>query len=187
MNSDSQLLDYFDCLTSSGIVRVNNVLPSSSLERAGRIVSGILEDQICYKSFVKAGAEYREVVVSDIDPILHNYLISEFWVGTLVKSYLAKRNLKQEWRIKLIRDFSGTFDNTLWHSDTFFSTLKAFIYLNSVSKTQDVFQYMETTHIMSSEILDLHHQYASKECRQPWPSHDELSALNTTMFHDVIV
>ena len=108
------------------------------------------------------------------------------WVPWL-KSYLAKRNLKQEWRIKLIRDFSGTFDNnTLWHSDTFFSTLKAFIYLNSVSKTQDVFQYMETTHIMSSEILDLHHQYASKECRQPWPSHDELSALNTTMFHDNI-
>ena len=115
---------------------------------------------------------------------IEDHVITHF---NVVKTYLAKKRLKQEWRIKLVRDFDGTFDNnTLWHSDIFFSTLKVFIYLNSVPKEQDVFQYVETSHVMSASILDLHYRYSRNQCRQPWPSLDEVSKLGMNIFYDDI-
>ena len=187
LGSNLALSKYYSNLHTDGILRVNNALPSVYINRASSIVSNILSNQIPHKSFVKAGAEYREVVVSEADPLLYNFLVHELWVGNVVKTYLAKKRLKQEWRIKLVRDFDGTFDNnTLWHSDIFFSTLKVFIYLNSVPKEQDVFQYVETSHVMSASILDLHYRYSRNQCRQPWPSLDEVSKLGMNIFYDDI-
>jgi len=185
--TEEPLPSYLDLLSCNGILRINNALPPRYFKRATDIAELVRSGQIQHKSFVKAGAEYREVVISEVDPSLYHYLSSQFWVSTVVKSYLAKRRVRQEWRIKLIRDYSGTFDNnTLWHADTFFSTLKAFIYLESVSKEQDVFQYLETSHLMSPDVLSLHQLYASEECRQPWPSDVELSSLDRPIFHEDI-
>ena len=174
-------------LDKDGIVEVQNVLPPQIFNKLTKISSDIRDDKIEYKHFVKAGAEYREVVVKNLDPALYSYLSKEFWLKDAAKSYLAKNNIKQEWRIKLIRDYDGTFDNnTLWHADTFFNTLKAFIYLNDVDEKKDVYNYMVGSHCMTPEILDLHHKYACSSNRQPWPSQQEIDDLNLQKFHKSI-
>ena len=172
-------LNFLSTLEADGILEVERALPMEMFVRLNNTVDQIKNDQIDYKHFVKAGAEYREVVVKESDPELYDYLTTAFWVKDLAKTYLGKTNLKLEWRIKLIRDYDGSFDNnTLWHADTFFNTLKAFIYLNDVDSSKDVYNYFVGSHIMTPDVLKLHYRYSSNALKQPWPNKCEIDAFN---------
>lgn len=174
-------------LLQKGILEIENVLPAEKFTEVKILVQKILTDGVKHKSFVKAGAEYKEVVVKDELPELYQYLNKEFWIADVAKSYLGKNRLKMEWRIKLIRDYDGTFDNnTLWHSDIYFNTLKAFIYLNDVDKSKDVYNYIEESHLMTPSVKKLHYEYSRKLNKQPWPSDREVDELNFKLFHKSI-
>ena len=186
--SDNVIIDMHDSLSTSGLVKSENVLPAEIFDRAKSIEAGILNNEVPFKEFVKAGAEYREIVVSDYDSELSSYLCNDFWAGKIARTYLAKSRLTQQWRIKLVRDYNNDFDrNTQWHCDTFFSTLKAFIYLNDVQKEQDVFEYLKCSHLMDESMYRLHCKYARDECRQPWPTDAEISSLKFDKFSEDIL
>ncbi len=179
--------EYLKKLKEEGVLEVKNVLPTEIFDKLHNIIESIKKDKTEYKHFVKAGAEYREVVVKTVDPELFDYLTRNFWVKELAKSYLGKKKVKMEWRIKLIRDYDGTFDNnTLWHADTFFNTLKAFIYLNDVDSSKDVYNYVLGSHVMTPAILDLHYRYSKNNLKQPWPDKTEIERLNLPKFHKSI-
>ena len=170
-------------LDSEGVVKFDNVLPHYVFERAKKLAGAIERGTIANKQFTKAGAEYREVVVAQADPELNSYLVSNFWVNDIANQFLAKTNLRPVWRIKLVRDSEGGFDqNTLFHSDTYFATLKAFIYLDKVYKEDDVLEYLIGSNLMTKEILDLHDTYARLKNDSPWPSRAEIESLQFNSF-----
>lgn len=170
-------------LDKKGLVKVESALPDDMYRIAKRVAEDMKSGDIDFKSFVKAGAEYREVVVKDVAPELNCFLNNHFWLNDCVKSYLAKNKLGFLWRIKLVRDYDDTFDkNTLFHADTYFSTLKSFIYLDHVPKEQDVYNYLIGSHVMTQEILSLHRKYSIKLNSAPWPSDAEIGSLKYEQF-----
>jgi hypothetical protein len=178
---------YCKMLDVNGLIEVPNVLPKAVFERVVCLSKRVRDGDLQHKHFIKAGAEYREIVIKDCDPDLYAYLTNSFWLTDAVKSYLAKKSIKQEWRIKLIRDHDGSFDqNTLWHADTFFNTLKAFIYIDDVPEDKDVFNYILRSHRMSQKILKLHYKYSRAFNKQPWPSQEEIDDLGLELFHKSI-
>lgn len=165
-------------LDEDGVAKINSVLPDKQYKIAKDIAEAVRNDKIDYSHFIKTGAEYRQVVVKEVSPELNNYLTSDFWINDCVKSYLAKKKLGFLWRIKLIRDYDDTFDqNTLFHSDTYFPTLKAFIYLDNVNKDEDVYEYLFGSHLMTEDIFALHKKHAVMFNKSPWPDDDEIEIL----------
>lgn len=178
-----KILKASDELDQNGLIKVKSALPQEFFSQAKNLAELMKTNKINCNSFVKSGAEYRELAVRDVAPELNKFLEDNFWINNCVKSYLAKQKLPFLWRIKLVRDYDETFDkNTLFHADTYFSTLKAFIYLDRVTKEEDVYNYLLGSHVMTPEILSLHKIYATQYNDSPWPKDNELSELNFKRF-----
>lgn len=176
---DPAIRFHLDHLRKFGYTLVPNFLSGDCLNEIRQYKDADYYSSPLFKQFSLRGAEYIDADLDEVMPVTAEFLRSQPFSATLPLLYLCKAKLASVWRFKCVKDLeTGRDANCTNHSDTFHNTLKMWIYLDDVSRSEDGLKFWKGSHLANEHLDELRLQETLKGNGSPRIPSEVLRSLN---------
>lgn len=165
LNTEPEKQTWLDDLQTNGIVVLPNAINSEHLEKAKKMLRAYLEKNkiadrsVNHSELINSGTEFFHIPLNAMPPEFPSIFGRQLlYAENTVEHYLGAKSVA-DWYIKVVSDNDADKEpggDTNCHSDTFHSTLKAWVYLDDVPKDGPTLKFFKRTHLMSENLLKLH-------------------------------